>query len=256
MLSDTFYTRYSSSKSSIHKLNKSCVSSVSNIFLDALQGLEKIMRNSYNLMRIGIIMTQEKQKTLEYQKCIEGLRLFNEKAKKLRNCEFTKTVFEKKTGYTISSSGDHPPIVKRSGPNEEAIDAFVLTLRFFIQDNEKSSFGNIAKAYDCLPISQKEKEELKDIRKKLNNYLDSDSMFRFNNEVFTHRNILDIFIYGGLSHANEDKKEIFDKWMSWTPLSVITTDELVYVLAEIMRVIIWIQNLNEKVLKDLNEKKK
>ncbi len=83
---------------------------------------------------------------------VQDIRLFNEKAEKLKRCSFTSTVFNQKTGVHISAKKGEPVRIERNGPNEEAIDAFVLTFRFFIQNNEKISFRNLAELYNKLPI--------------------------------------------------------------------------------------------------------
>jgi hypothetical protein len=75
------------------------------------------------------------------RKIIDGLNLFNEKAERLDKLSFVKTMFETKTGVSLSGEakedGTFEINSERSGPDEEAVDAFVLTFRFFIQDNEK-----------------------------------------------------------------------------------------------------------------------
>ena len=191
-----------------------------------------------------------------YNKEIKALELFNEKAEKLRKCKFTETLFKEKSGFRLSITKDKPIETERWGPDEESIDAFVLTFRFFIQDNEKSSFRNIARIYDKLPISKKKKDLFKDARNNFNKFLDSTPVTRIvvNGNPFTHRDILEIFIYGGLSHANESKKATYDLWMN-TPLKDMATNNFVYILGIMMNFISYIQNLNKEVLKELNEKK-
>jgi len=183
---------------------------------------------------------------------IEALELFNEKAEKLRNCRFTKTLFKEKSGFRMSMKKDKPIETERWGPDEDSIDAFVLTFRFFIQDNEKSSFTNMAKIYDKLSISKKKKVLFKDARNNLNKFLDSTPVAKIviNGKSFTHRDIYEIFIYGGLSHANESKKTMYDLWMN-TPLRDMAINNFVYILGTVMNFISYVQNLNKEVIKEL-----
>jgi len=67
----------------------------------------------------------------------ESLRFFNKKADKLLGLSFTKSVFGESTRLEISMEDGGPLKVCRWGPGDEATDAFVLTFRFFIQDNEE-----------------------------------------------------------------------------------------------------------------------
>jgi len=182
---------------------------------------------------------------------LKALILFNEKADKLNNLTFTKYVTTQKHGFTLSFQIDGPVSVERRGPDEEAIDAFVLTFRFFIQDNEESSLRKQAKLYGDLLISYHKKDKFEKYRNNLNEFLDSQSFFSTNGNNWTKRQILEIFIYGGLAHANKKKKEIYDHWMSNQVLKPMITDEFVNILKIVLVYIMWIKSLNEQVIEDL-----
>lgn len=73
---------------------------------------------------------------------------------------FVKFIQEKKK-FTVKYSakkGD-PVRLRKMLPNQHAIDEFVLTFRFFVQDNENSSFRNMTHLYEKMPISQNLKDE-------------------------------------------------------------------------------------------------
>jgi hypothetical protein len=161
--------------------------------------------------QLGILMLSEykeinccSDKGIEMpsQKHLAALKLFNEKADKLKRCSFTRFVYEQDAGVYMSAKKDENIVIERTGPSEEAIDAFALTFRFVIQDNEKSSFRNLGKIYDELPDSNLQKESFANARRDLNYYLDAFSMFNVNNVRLSNRHILEVFMYGGLSHAN------------------------------------------------------
>ena len=124
------------------------------------------------------------------QEQIAALKLFNEKADKLKRCSFTRLVFEHKSGVSFSATINEEIKIERAGPDEEAIDAFALTFRFFIQDNEKSSFRNLDSIYNEPPLSQLQKESFAKARRELNDYLDAFSIFTVNNERLSNRHIL------------------------------------------------------------------
>jgi len=140
-------------------------------------------------------------------------------------------------------------------PDEESIDAFVLTYRFFCQNTEMSSFENMEAVYEKLPISQQRKDSFKNARGQFNAWLDSIPSIEIENVILTRREILDIFIYGGLAHANKKKKEIFDQWMSDPLLSLFMTNEFVSILRKVMDFIIHIRNLNDEVIRELRKNK-
>lgn len=131
---------------------------------------------------------------------LDALQLFNEKAEKLETLSFTKKIDQEKQTLNISIKPIDDDVteflVNRSGSNAEAVDAFVLTFRFFIQDNEKSSFRNLATIYQNPLIPTQLRNEFAEVRKSINEHLDS--LPEFGIEIGTHqfrrREILEIFI--------------------------------------------------------------
>ena len=67
--------------------------------------------------------------------------------------------------------------------------------------------------------------------------------------------LLDTFIYGGLSHTNENKKKEYDLWMINPFSNQIVTNEFAYILACVFRVIFFIRNLNTEVIEKIEVKK-
>src|SRR5712692_5888467 len=106
-----------------------------------------------------------------------------------------------------------------------------------MQDKEKSSFRNMTKIYEKLPISQERKSEFNEARKDLNDALDSKTFVNIDGIFSTYRHIVDIFMYGGLSHANERKKEEYDLWMLNPFSKQFMTNEFVVILAYMFDVI-------------------
>lgn len=188
---------------------------------------------------------------------IKSLELFNEKAEKLARISFIETIFKYNSGVSIKISkrdnGLYDLIQERRGPLEEAIDAFVLTIRFFIQDNEPISLRRLAEIYDIAPIEKKLKEEFILLRNQINTYLDSNSAIAItiNEEMLNHRKILDIVMYGGLSHANTEKKRKYDFWMK-SPLKAIIENDFVCSLTILFKAIKSICDLNKIVIETLD----
>ncbi len=182
------------------------------------------------------------------QEDLEALELFNEKADILKQSRFIKSINEQGIGVTFSTT------TETRWPDDDARDAFILTFRFFIQNNEKSSFTNMAKVYEGLPISQENKELFKNAWKELNKYLDLPSPWGINKEYPTHRDILWAFIYGELSHTNRKWKQKLDQWKSNPLGEMIVYTEFISILANVMDFITYVQNLNEEVVKELSEK--
>jgi len=189
---------------------------------------------------------------------VRALTLFNEKAEKLMRLSFIQAMMDPDVGITLSwqlrEDGNYDHRAERRGPSEEAIDAFVLTFRFFIQDNEQSSLRMMAEHYQAPPIQAELKDKFASVRSDLNAFLDQPTsmIFNYHDEVLTRRKIMDTFIYGGMAHANPLKKQLYDEWMSMPPVRVFLENEFVAVLTTILNAIVYMKTLNEQALSDLN----
>jgi hypothetical protein len=186
---------------------------------------------------------------------LESLRLFNEKAERLLNTRFVKYLKETgKLSANISANKGQEVQVTRILPDQDAIEAFVLTFRFFIQDNEKSSFRQISQTYEKLPISSELKRNFVDWRKGLNDYLDKKISMTIQDRNPSNRELLDIFIYGGLAHANPQKKAIHDEWKKMGFVYQFLEVEFCSVLEVVLRAILSVAGINKKAMKETENK--
>ena len=182
-----------------------------------------------------------------------ALELFNEKAAKLSNSSFLKRTV---AGQTVRFKGGlgWPIEVVGSGPDQENIDAFVLTFRFFIQNNELCSFANLAKVYESSIISDVHRAAFQEVRQNLNTYLDSECVVVEAHGIDTKRKVMEIFIFGGLSHANKSLKCYYDKWINDDRIRPLILLEFVLIIRTIWAAIDFVAGLNEEVLKSLPKK--
>jgi hypothetical protein len=199
----------------------------------------------------------------ELDKTAKALRLFNEKADKLARLSFVEKMNDPNVGFTLSfenlKEGGSKVTQERRGPEEEAIDAFVNTFRFFIQNNEQSSFDNMEKHYLAAPVDKALKQEFFDMRNRINQYLDVEPItapnfpftIEYNNEKLTRRRIMDVFVYGGLSHANEEKRRLHKMWINDPFVGKFIEQIFVSTLADVFVAIAHIQGINERALQHL-----
>ncbi len=137
---------------------------------------------------------------------IRILERFNEKVNRLKQRGFEEesrgggAIVEWRKG--LGWDGFH------IGPSERTVEATVLTLRFFLHNNESTSLSNVDKLYSNLNIDPQLSTRFCKIRDQVNSYLDMPSNLSIS-EVgpMTHRQILDTFIYGDLAHANDTTTE-------------------------------------------------
>jgi hypothetical protein len=148
---------------------------------------------------------------------LQKLRLFNAKAEKLYRCSFIQKVFRKDHGVTVSFGIDQPIRVEKRGSDEEATDAAVLTLRFFLQPRDGIAYEQIRDLYAILPVPEEDKLTVNRWCDELKSFLDEPTALVLHGETPSNGRFLDIFLYGNLSHANEDKRQLYDQWMN-TPM--------------------------------------
>jgi len=182
------------------------------------------------------------------------LKLFNEKADKLLDSMFFKFIREKKE-FAVKFSAKKGEAVRFETqlPDQHAVDEFVLNFRFFIQDNEKSSFRNMTRLYEKLPVSQNLKSEFLKLANNLNDFLDSepDVKYRIFKEPLTRRNIMEVFIWGNIAHANQTKKQIFDEWKRDSIVFPMLEFSFSSILEAILRAIRYAKEINERAIDEM-----
>lgn len=193
----------------------------------------------------------------EIEAQIRILRLFNEKVQELLELSFVKAVTDPQAGFSLSGKLQDDGTFKMEstvrGPSVEAIKAFVLTFRFFIQDNETTSFRNIAALYDSSNIDSQQRAYFQSARSEVNKMLDAPNFLNLNYDGVTptNRRVMDVFVYGGLAHANLEKYEIYKDWMSFPPAAAMLKTCFNMILGNILYALTYIQKVNETTLQQL-----
>ena len=180
-----------------------------------------------------------------------ALKLFNEKAALLRDSVFTQQSSHSDAGLTVSMGVDIPVTFTRIGPDDAAIREFVMTFRFFIQNNERCSIHKIATMYESLPVTDVQKDHIRDCREKVNEFLDRASYITLGTTPLTHRRIMDVFVYGNIAHSNTEKENVLESWRAVPGLYTTLYNEFVYVIGEVLRAIGFMFQINAEVLDTL-----
>jgi hypothetical protein len=206
-------------------------------------------------------MSKNKKDKFQYKnpnKFRETLESFNYRANKLTNNSFIKKVRKEGKISGVKIKGFNVEIKEY---NEDVIDGFVCNLRFFIQDNEPTSFRNILKFYEKSDINKYLRKEFIDLRTNLNKFLDDSPRAYYNLSV--NNKILRGFIYGDKVHKLGDRskkeRDFFDKWLTGSnvfPYNVMNPQllsEFYIILVEFLNYILKAVEINIRVLKELNE---
>jgi hypothetical protein len=185
---------------------------------------------------------------------MQRLEDFNELAENLINSRFIKKSKEKdprrrylwrlneQTGnldYSYSRDRIH---------DEEAIMAFVLMLRQFIQDKDRTSIKKMANLYEDMLINGDYKIEFRSLRTRFNDYLDSPAIITTADDP-TMEQILRTMIYGKYAHMEDTKREVLKRWREYEGDWDMIVGEFEAILFRCADTISSMKELNEQVLK-------
>ena len=182
----------------------------------------------------------------------KALYLFNEKAEKLHSNAFTRSVLESSPSVNFAASVDKPLTTELSVPDQDAIDGFVLTMRFFCQDRDGISLRKMAEVYSCEAMPEEIKERYHDAHVRFNGYLDQPTGVQIDGQAITNREVWNVFLYGELAHADPEKKTVYDRWMSMGPVAGFLRFRFNSILIEWLNITGYVRNLNLIVLDDID----
>ena len=180
---------------------------------------------------------------------VETLELFNEKAEEFLSSRFFARV--RGGGAIVEFSRDSGWDAVHIGPDEESTRALVLTLRLFMQDNDRLSLCRMAALYDALPLSDGVAREFDRSRSALNSFLDSDSPLAIEEgRCLTHREILEIFVYGAYAHVEPQSRRIYED-LRTTPFYPLFQKNLVDACVAFARCVSAVRETNRRAVIEL-----
>ncbi len=141
----------------------------------------------------------------------EVLEIFIETVEELQASAFAKQI---KGGIRVGLKATNGAIITElAGPDREAIKAFLLTLRFFCQNNEETSLRNMVMRVAKLDVDRGLREEFITSRDNFNASLDGPLAVRVNGVgADKKRDLFESFLYGIYAHANPDHRRRVKSW--------------------------------------------
>jgi hypothetical protein len=149
-----------------------------------------------------------------------------------------------RVGHPVEVTGDFATV--------DEVDAFVLTLRLFVQDNEPISVRRLATLYEQTPELTPLLDKVRGLREKLNTYLDGLSPIVWQQEQLPRRRILDVFLYGGLAHTHQGRTEEYSRWMEHEYMAMPFQAEFYDIVAALTQTVFWLRQENLEALKILD----
>ncbi len=200
---------------------------------------------------------------MDIDEALYRLQLYNEKVEKLRRSGFFRRIMaDHGIKVTVSAAINQPLVIDRNGPGEDNIDAFITTYRFFIQPRDKIDRPHMREVYEALrdefgfatgEYEQAIKQAIKAVDS-AGTYFAGATPFKIDGEVVSRATLHDVIIYGGLAHANRDKKAVYDRWAAMPTYSLIE-HQFMTILIDALRSIMSLQELHKRAIEFLEQKK-
>ncbi len=182
------------------------------------------------------------------QNTISDLTLFNEKAAKLLNSSFADAMIRNESGFLMELKIGVAPEHILIGAEDESVDAVFLTLRMFMQNNDRISIKNISKLYSTEPQLKQFENEFNSLRDKLNEHLDSKNGIYFIDKNYTNREIVELLLYGSKAHSKRSKEETLRQLLADPIVSSLFLNKANTVAAFLIKSILDFSEINKKAL--------
>jgi hypothetical protein len=190
---------------------------------------------------------------LSTSEVLKKLKLFNEKIDTVRRGRFVPQVFRPDHGVALTFATEKPVTVQKRGADEDAILALAATLRFFVQQRDGISLWQIADIYEGLAVEEMDKESARSSVDSVDKYLDTPCPFLIDGKAITKRHVFEVFMYGSLAHANDDKRLEYEKWTKG-PVADMMEFYFETIVADMLQVIVSFQGMNERTIQALQSK--
>jgi len=178
----------------------------------------------------------------DQDKTVELMRLFIERVDKLRNSSYIKGIVDA-GGLKLKIKGDmatktvqfdHTPI------NPEHLDAFLFTLRLFIQQKDSISIKRIGSMISSLKVSKEPRDRFLKQQDYLNRFLNESSMMKTDGKPWKHEEVLRTVLYGYRAHLKTEQPE-YQRYKEWN-LNPFAPSYLTFIFHNIL--VTYMESLN------------
>ncbi len=181
-------------------------------------------------------------------KQIDDLKLFNEKSAVLLTSTFANAMLKNASGFMFSYKANEGYEAIIVGAEGESVDAAFLTLRMFMQDNDRVSVRNIAKIYSKEQNLADFRADFNSARSQLNKDLETSTGIIFFDKNYTYYEILELLMYGSKSHTNREKEAELRTLIEKPIVSQLFLNQANVAAALLMQGIAAIAEINQRAL--------
>jgi hypothetical protein len=180
---------------------------------------------------------------------VARLELYNERAVKLEASTFLQSVLDSRITLRLLEKPFR--VAREGGPDQDSMEAFVLSLRLFVQDRDGLSFRIIKSFYDTIPVSQKLKDAVEEICVGLSRYLDGSSPLVVNDYNISRRELLTVWMNGELAHVNTKHRARLEEWTVKEDIRPFFQYEFETVITRVAWAVEALRKVNERALVEL-----
>ena len=138
---------------------------------------------------------------------ISDLKLFNEKAALLLNSSFANAMLRNESAFMFSWKAGENYEAILVGAEGESVDAAFLTLRMFLQNNDRISIGSIANLYFQEQELNPCQADFDSVKSQINSFLDRSNGISFFGNNYSNRAAIELLLYGSKGHSNREKEQ-------------------------------------------------
>ncbi len=181
----------------------------------------------------------------------EVLELFVEKARTLDQGRFADFVANNGLNLDVIVTVGQPVSVTVTSPDHEASLALAATFRQFFQRNDPISFENVANLLTDPSLSANFKAQFLHIKEYVDNFLSENSRLQLSGGIPTNRRIMEVFIYGLLTHSTPDKRAQYVAWRDDALLYPFVENEFKSIVIDVLNAVNYIVPIIEQELNGL-----
>ena len=179
---------------------------------------------------------------------IADLKLFNEKAAMLLGSSFADAMLRNESAFMFSWKAGESCEAVLVGAEGESVDAAFLTLRMFLQNNDRISIGNMAKFYSQEQELVAHRSDFNSVRAQINVFLDRCNGINFFGKNYTNREVIELLLYGSKGHTNRAKETELRSLLKAPIVSQLFLNQVNIAAALLIKGIAAIAEINNKAL--------
>jgi len=179
---------------------------------------------------------------------IADLKLFNEKAALLLNSSFADAMLRNESACMFSWKTGECCEAVVIGAEGESVDAAFLTLRMFMQNNDRISIGNMAKIYKQENGLVALQSDFDSTRTQINEFLNQGTGVNFFGKIYTNREAIELLLYGSKGHTNRIKEAELRGILEVPIVSQLFLNLVNAAAATLIKGIVTVADINKKSL--------